>query len=351
MQAMMIICLISPYIPPVASTLALPHCPSRERRWRAPPTRPPLLLCHAPTTIRCGHIHACHLSRWELTNLESQDPALDTASHGTRAADREEAKALRATRYAQNTIFAHAYPVPNHTTTENNPEVMTSLMHNLGLSPTLQFHDVFSIDEPDLLAIIPRPAHALLLVFPVSDTYEKFRHEEDKDKTEYEGKGEDEEVIWYKQTIGNACGLIGLLHSTSNGAARAQISEGSDLDILVKKAVPLTPYERATLLEETEALAKAHAAAAQTGDTAAPGAEDNVDLHFVCFVKSERDGHLYEMDGRRKGPLDRGELGEGEDVLSEKALEKGIRAFLKREESAGGGELRFSLIALAEGFD
>ena len=38
-------------------------------------------------------------------------------------------------------------------------------------------------------------------------------------------------------------------------------------------------------------------------------------------------------------------------MLSERALELGVRAFLKREESAGGGELRFSLIALAEGFD
>ena len=178
---------------------------------------------------------------------------------------------------------------------------MTTLMHTLGLSPTLQFHDVFSIDEPDLLAIIPRPAHALLLVFPVSQTYEKFRHDEDADKAEYEGKGEREEVVWFKQTIGNACGLIGLLHSTSNGAARARIEGGSDLDVLVKKAVPLTPVERATLLEETEALEKAHAAAAQTGDTAAPGAEDSVDLHFVCFVKSEKSRHLYELDGRRKG--------------------------------------------------
>ncbi|KAI7365732.1 hypothetical protein KC336_g21378, partial [Hortaea werneckii] len=26
---------------------------------------------------------------------------------------------------------------------ENNPEVMTTLLHNLGLSRTLQFHDVF----------------------------------------------------------------------------------------------------------------------------------------------------------------------------------------------------------------
>lgn len=228
---------------------------------------------------------------------------------------------------------------------------MSSLLHRLGLSTTLQFHDVFSIDEPELLAFIPRPAHALLLVFPVSATYEKFRHDDDKEKPEYEGKGEEEPVIWYKQTIGNACGLIGLLHGVSNGAARARVEGGSELEKFIQNAIPLKPFERATLIEETEALESAHQAAAATGDTSAPDAQDNVDLHFVCFVKSEKNGHLYELDGRRKGPLDHGELSDGDDVLSEKALALGVRAFLKREEAAGGGDLRFSLIALAEGFD
>jgi len=100
---------------------------------------------------------------------------------------------------------------------------MTSLLHKLGLSPKLAFHDVYSIDDPDLLAFTPRPAYALLLVFPVSDTYEKFRLQEDADKPEYAGAGPDEPVVWYKQTIGNACGLIGLLHGVSNGAARSHI--------------------------------------------------------------------------------------------------------------------------------
>ena len=228
---------------------------------------------------------------------------------------------------------------------------MTTLVHKLGLSPSLQFHDVWSIDDPDLLAFVPRPAYALLLIFPVSNTYEKFRHEEDKDKEEYVESGEAEEVVWYKQTIRNACGLIGLLHGVSNGPSRSQVQSGSDLETLIKKAIPLKPLERAELLEETEALETAHQAAAATGDTAAPNAEDSVDLHFVCFVKSEETGHLFELDGRRKGPLDRGELQADEDVLSPAALKKGVRAFLKREEEAGGGELRFSLIVLAESFD
>jgi ubiquitin carboxyl-terminal hydrolase L3 len=80
-----------------------------------------------------------------------------------------------------------------------------------------------------------------------------------------------------------------------------------------------------------------------------PGAEDDIDLHYVCFVKDEKN-HLWEMDGRRKGPLDRGVLQEDQDVLSEKALDLGVRRFLKREEETGGGELRFSLITLAPSF-
>lgn len=103
---------------------------------------------------------------------------------------------------------------------ENNPEVMTTLLRDLGLSPKLAFHDVFSIDDPDLIAFVPRPAYALLLVFPVSRTYEDHRRAEDADRPEYEGKGAGEEVMWFKQTIRNACGLIGLLHGVANGEAR-----------------------------------------------------------------------------------------------------------------------------------
>ncbi len=226
---------------------------------------------------------------------------------------------------------------------------MSSLLHTLGLSPSLGFHDVYSLDDPDLLAFVPRPAHALLLVLPVTATYEQFRHDEDKDKPEYTGSGDEEEVLWYKQTIGNACGLIALLHAASNGSARPQISEGSDLHTLIKDAIPLAPTERAELVEESDALERAHSTAAATGDTAAPNAADEVDLHFVCFVKSGKSGNLYEMDGRRKGPIDRGVLGEGDDVLSEKALELGPKAFLRR--GVEGGDVRFSLIALAESFD
>lgn len=102
---------------------------------------------------------------------------------------------------------------------------MTSLVHKLGLSSGLQWHDVFSLDDPSLLAFVPRPAHALLLVFPVSKAYEASREAEDSSISDYTGSGPEEEVLWFKQTIGNACGLMGLLHATINGASRELIGE------------------------------------------------------------------------------------------------------------------------------
>lgn len=109
------------------------------------------------------------------------------------------------------------------------------------------------------------------------------------------------------------------------------------------------PIERADLLYNSQALENAHQSAASQGQSQAPGSEDNIDLHYVCFVKDAKN-NLWEMDGRRKGPLNRGLLGAEEDVLSEKALDLGVRRFLKREEETEGGELRFSLITLAPSF-
>lgn len=118
----------------------------------------------------------------------------------------------------------------------------------------------------------------------------------------------------------------------------------------MKDAIPLAAKERADLLYDSQALERAHQGAASQGQSHAPGAEDNIDLHYVCFVKDTKN-NLWEMDGRRKGPLNRGIMDADEDVLSEKALDLGVRKFLKREEETGGGELRFSLIALAPSLD
>lgn len=113
----------------------------------------------------------------------------------------------------------------HYTLLESNPTLFTELTHALGLSKALEFHDVLSLDDADLLALVPRPTLALILVFPTSPDYESEIVEKDKDAPEYAKSDEEEDVVWYRQTINNACGLYGILHAVSNGAARDFVGE------------------------------------------------------------------------------------------------------------------------------
>jgi ubiquitin carboxyl-terminal hydrolase L3 len=100
--------------------------------------------------------------------------------------------------------------------------------------------------------------------------------------------------------------------------------------------------ECALALEADSALEKAYAEVARSGDTEAPAsAEDYVPYHYVCFVKSQDNGNLYQLDGDRKGPIDLGPMAVDEDVLADKCL-KVIRDMIASEE----GDPHFSLMAL-----
>jgi len=233
---------------------------------------------------------------------------------------------------------------------ENNPDVMNQLARDLGFDTTAySFHDIYSLTDPDMLAILPRPVLALLVIIPLTPTWHEARTAEDKDKPEYAGKGEDEPVIWFRQIIGNACGSIGLVHCLLNTDVAEAIRPESTLDQVRKEAIPKGIVERAKVLEASEAFEKAHRDAAKRGDTQEIPISDHNGQHFVAFVKA-KDGHLWELEDNRKGPLDRGTLREDEDVLSPAALEKGIGR-LMRIESEKGGDLRFSAIALAPNLD
>jgi ubiquitin carboxyl-terminal hydrolase L3 len=115
---------------------------------------------------------------------------------------------------------------------ESNPEVFTSLAHDLGLSSVLKFTEFYDLDvtsEEEVLAYV--------LAFPTDEGYDERIAERDGEGKE----GEREEVntvegevrgeinglnkaLWLRQTIHNACGLYALLHATCNGAARQHIS-------------------------------------------------------------------------------------------------------------------------------
>jgi ubiquitin carboxyl-terminal hydrolase L3 len=107
---------------------------------------------------------------------------------------------------------------------ESNPEVFTELVHNLGVSESLEFQDVLSLDDADVLAFLPRPVYALILVFPTTGAYEERVREEDNGLEPYLGNAVDGDVLFFKQTINNACGLYAILHAVCNGGVTAELS-------------------------------------------------------------------------------------------------------------------------------
>lgn len=235
---------------------------------------------------------------------------------------------------------------------ESNPDVFNKLANSLGLSEEYSFCDVFSIDDPDLLSFVPRPVYALILVFPVSDTYEKYRKEQDsKLPTDYynsiSGDQDKEDALWYKQTIKNACATFAILHALTNGVPSSGLKKDSYIDKFIKSTITENMEQRIKHLENDEELRKFHSSVANAGNTEMPDAEEDVELHYVCFTKSRKLGHLVELDGRRTGPVDLGAFDDStdeiQDILSEKALNH-VRGFIQREPN----NPNFSMLALTK---
>ncbi|KAI0102436.1 ubiquitin C-terminal hydrolase L3, partial [Nemania sp. FL0031] len=230
---------------------------------------------------------------------------------------------------------------------ESNPELFTELIHKLGMSKRLAFHDLLTLSPSDseLLAFVPRPALALVLVIPAPNVYRVLIDEEEKDIPAHDKKGEEEDVMFYHQTIVNACGLYATLHAVSNGDAKRFVEPGTHIARLIEKCTPMNRAQRIEALESDDELAAAHASVASRGDTAPPAdATIEPDFAYMTFLKSHKSGRVFQLEGCRKAPVDLGcVLGEDEDMLSEKAL-NAVKKFV--EEAGKGVEVGYSAMAL-----
>lgn len=108
---------------------------------------------------------------------------------------------------------------------ESDPDVFTELLHSLGGSDSLRFVDVWSLEDTDQLAITPQPVLAFVLVLPTTEDYEQRKAEQEAGRKIHASNGDDENVIWFKQTIHNACGLYAILHAICNTQYQGSISE------------------------------------------------------------------------------------------------------------------------------
>ncbi|XP_059356054.1 ubiquitin carboxyl-terminal hydrolase isozyme L3 isoform X2 [Carassius carassius] len=220
---------------------------------------------------------------------------------------------------------------------EANPEVMNQFLRQLGLVPTWQFGDVYGL-EAEVLSLVPRPVCAVLLLFPITEKYETFRQEEEA-KIKAQGQEVSSDVYFMKQTIGNACGTIGLIHAVANNQRHLEFEPNSPLKAFLLQSAKMSPEEKAAFLEKDESIRVTHESSAQEGQTEAPSLDEKVDLHFIAFVNVE--GHLYELDGRKPFPIVHGKT--TEDTFLEDSAEV-CKKFMARDPQ----ELRFTVVALSK---
>lgn len=231
---------------------------------------------------------------------------------------------------------------------ESNPDVMSDYIEKLGWpAKQWRFYDVLST-EAWALEMVPTPALAVLLLFPIKPVTEQYAAEEN----ERQKGAERDPSIWFTlQKIGNACGTIGVVHACLNVSTlcggTVQLEPSSWLAKFYNRTASLTPEERAKTMEQDTELESAHAAQVQEGQSAPI---DDTWNHFVAFVPG-KDCCLYELDGRRPfpinhGPLQKGQAGsalEGQADVLLSSVEVVQRVYMERDPD----EVRFTMVALA----
>lgn len=231
---------------------------------------------------------------------------------------------------------------------ESNPSIFNSLAKKLGLSPVLEFQDVYSLTDPDLLAFLPQPVYAIIMLFPLTKNYEEYRTNADASQPKYNNE-KIGDIKWFKQTIGNGCGLYALLHILANLPGDFIID-----NLVLNKCLlsqvnkSLTIKDTANLVELLEQNIQLDTNYGSQGQTEAPDANERVDLHFITFVKG-KDNHLYELDGRRAGPIDLGESTSDDHILNDAKLTEKIQFYMNNADDEN--KHNFAMMAVGPGLD
>ena len=224
---------------------------------------------------------------------------------------------------------------------ESNPELMNKYILNLGVSPAYQFHDIYGTDEA-LLSMVPEPVLAVLLLYPITAASEAFNESTEAARAQAAVQYREElaSLLYMKQTVGNACGTIGVLHALANAPSVVSCLDTARwLSKFLAQARGQSPEAVGALLEADDDIEESHQALA-TEATSDVSHASNDNLHFVALVQHR--GLLVELDGRRGGPVVHGRVGD-EGLL--RAALRVVQEYMSREP----GEIRFNMTALSAG--
>ncbi|KAI0989644.1 hypothetical protein GJ496_002253 [Pomphorhynchus laevis] len=209
-------------------------------------------------------------------------------------------------------------------TLECNDEAFTKYVHKIGVDESVKFVHILGFDEDDL-KYIADPIMAIVFLYPIKldDTIKAETCKVPKD------------LYYMKQSVGNSCGTVAAIHAIAN--CDLKLAEDSILSKFIESTKGKCPMEISKLFEANAELSQCHDESARSTQ-AEDNDEDQSDLHFICYVSNS--GRLYELDGRKDGPIDHGECEESQ------FLKKAIEAIKKYTQD--GSEIRFSALGLVK---
>jgi ubiquitin carboxyl-terminal hydrolase L3 len=143
------------------------------------------------------------------------------------------------------------------------------------------FVDVLS-SEDWALEMVPKPVHAVLMLYPIKEATEAHL-EAEQARIDASGQVISPAVYYMKQTVGNACGTIAILHSIGNALDSVRIVPASYLDNFYRQTRSLGPDEIAEYLCRDDALEECHEDAAAEGQSEQVDIDEDVTTHFICF--------------------------------------------------------------------
>lgn len=194
------------------------------------------------------------------------------------------------------------------------PQVFNDFVRRVGVQGGWAFTDVLGLDE-ELLAMVPQPCIAVVLLFPVS---QQLAASEAARARIGGARPSSPRVFFMRQYVGNACGTVAAMHALMNN--REQLTVGSGpLRELMGPAEPAGANAGAESsgggagaerlgerLSSSAGLMQASETSARLGGTPAPARGVDADYHYVCFIRSAHDGCLYELDGTKPAPINHG---------------------------------------------
>jgi len=220
---------------------------------------------------------------------------------------------------------------------ESNPDMLTAYVRAVGVERPACFVDIWSFDD-ESVKLFPKPMLAVCALYPMAavDPPRLERH-----RGAFLPSDGVEGLVYVRQKLdvhGNACGSIAAVHAVCNNADRLALAEASPMLAFARENAGKPADASGAALERATALHEASESAARLGQTETPDADDDVEYHFVTFVR--HNGRLLELDGLKPGPLDHGPVAEDE------LLERAVAIIRDEMMPLANGVITFSAVGL-----